>query len=273
MSTDSNNKTKGIKLVKKKEQTPAPTIEQKVLLVSKQKRYWLPCKPVAVDDSIVFDNNEITTKTTIFRCIGISVGATIQCSWMDGEEGFFNNCTVTNLFENNLTVAYEDGEISTCSYEYLRFPHKSIDSISVDVNSHLGAVFPQAKSLYEQQVNAKIKEDEERKRQEEREAEEKRKFLEERKKSLLASQQPAPIATQKITVPSKRIPAALLAFFMGGLGAHKFYLGYTSAGVIQIFLNLMCVGAFVAMAEAIIYLSMSDEDFINTYQTNTKNWF
>ncbi|RJX80311.1 NINE protein [Escherichia coli] len=58
--------------------------------------------------------------------------------------------------------------------------------------------------------------------------------------------------------------AALLAFFLGGLGAHKFYLGKVGQG----FLYLFCwtfIPAIVAFIEFFIYLCTSDEDFARKY--------
>ncbi|MCG7254329.1 MULTISPECIES: TM2 domain-containing protein [Corynebacterium] len=37
--------------------------------------------------------------------------------------------------------------------------------------------------------------------------------------------------------PKSWVVAALLAFFLGGLGVHNFYLGYTTRGIVQIVLN------------------------------------
>jgi len=34
--------------------------------------------------------------------------------------------------------------------------------------------------------------------------------------------------------PKSKIVAALLCFFLGGLGIHRFYLGYTLIGIIQL---------------------------------------
>lgn len=77
------------------------------------------------------------------------------------------------------------------------------------------------------------------------------------------------------TEESKRITAGILALFLGGWGIHKFYLGYTNAGVIQLVLSFVTCGAsgFIALAEGIIYLTKSDEDFVETYQIGTKEWF
>lgn len=34
--------------------------------------------------------------------------------------------------------------------------------------------------------------------------------------------------------PKSKIAAALLCFFLGGFGIHRFYLGYTTIGIIQL---------------------------------------
>lgn len=74
---------------------------------------------------------------------------------------------------------------------------------------------------------------------------------------------------------SKRIVAGILAILLGGLGVHKFYLGYTTPGIIQLVLGICTFGAagIVALIEGIIYLTKSDAEFIQTYQVNKKEWF
>jgi TM2 domain-containing membrane protein YozV len=74
----------------------------------------------------------------------------------------------------------------------------------------------------------------------------------------------------------KKIPAGILGIIpiTGGLGIHKFYLGYTKEGIIQIVLSFLCgIGAIIGLIEGIIYLTKSDEDFVATYITNKKGWF
>jgi TM2 domain-containing membrane protein YozV len=72
----------------------------------------------------------------------------------------------------------------------------------------------------------------------------------------------------------KKIPAGILAILLGGLGIHKFYLGYTKEGVIQLILGFACgIGSVIGIIEGIIYLTKSDDDFVNTYITNKKGWF
>ena len=67
--------------------------------------------------------------------------------------------------------------------------------------------------------------------------------------------------------------AGVLALVIGGFGVHKFFLGYTSAGIIQILLSCVGVGGIIALVEGIIYLTKTDEEFIQTYQIGEKQWF
>lgn len=81
---------------------------------------------------------------------------------------------------------------------------------------------------------------------------------------------------------SKKIAAALFAFFLGGLGAHKFYLGYNKQGVIMLVtfvLGFILLGipsmiiGIIAFIEFILYLVKSDEEFEQTYIVGNKPWF
>ncbi len=74
-------------------------------------------------------------------------------------------------------------------------------------------------------------------------------------------------------VESKRVMAGVLALLLGGFGVHKFYLGYTTAGIIYLLLCCNGVTGVMALVEGIIYLTKSDEEFIETYQLNQKEWF
>jgi len=74
--------------------------------------------------------------------------------------------------------------------------------------------------------------------------------------------------------PPKRIPTALCAIFLGWLGVHKFMLGYTKEGIIQLIIGVLCcVSALIGLIEGIIYLTKSDEEFNNTYVQAKKAWF
>lgn len=66
-----------------------------------------------------------------------------------------------------------------------------------------------------------------------------------------------------------RVIAAVLAFFLGSLGIHKFYLGKTLQGVLYILFSWTSIPFFISFVEAILYLLSSDEDFQRKYcQTN-----
>jgi len=73
----------------------------------------------------------------------------------------------------------------------------------------------------------------------------------------------------------KRVPAGILGILLGGLGIHKFYLGYTTAGIIQIVISIFTLGfgGFIGLIEGILYLIKSDEEFDKTYVENKKAWF
>ncbi|MFH6966154.1 TM2 domain-containing protein [Flavobacterium sp. FlaQc-28] len=73
---------------------------------------------------------------------------------------------------------------------------------------------------------------------------------------------------------NKKVTAGILGILVGALGIHKFYLGYTKEGIIQILLNLLCgLGSLIGLIEGIIYLTKTDEDFYQTYQVGKKGWF
>lgn len=79
-----------------------------------------------------------------------------------------------------------------------------------------------------------------------------------------------------------RIIAAALAFFLGYLGFHKFYLGRHGAGMVMLacgllgwilfFIPTAIIGA-VAFVEAIIYIAISDEAFFERYELGERSWF
>lgn len=74
---------------------------------------------------------------------------------------------------------------------------------------------------------------------------------------------------------NKKVLAGVLALIFGYLGVHKFILGYTKEGIIQLILSLISCGVagIIPFIEGIIYLTKSDEDFYQTYQVNKRGWF
>lgn len=73
----------------------------------------------------------------------------------------------------------------------------------------------------------------------------------------------------------KKVVAGILGILLGTFAIHKFYLGYTKAGIIQLVLGLVTCGivGIVGFIEGIIYLTKSDEEFDRTYVQNQKEWF
>ena len=62
-----------------------------------------------------------------------------------------------------------------------------------------------------------------------------------------------------------KIAAALLAFFLGSIGAHKFYLGQIGMGLLYLLFCWTFIPAVIAFIEFIILLTMSDEAFNMKY--------
>jgi TM2 domain-containing membrane protein YozV len=74
---------------------------------------------------------------------------------------------------------------------------------------------------------------------------------------------------------SKKLAAGLCGILLGAWGIHKFILGYTNAGILQIVITFATCGmaGFIGLIEGIIYLTKSDEEFYETYILNQKEWF
>lgn len=74
---------------------------------------------------------------------------------------------------------------------------------------------------------------------------------------------------------SKKLVAGILGILLGGFGIHKFYLGYTKEGIIQIVITFVTCGAgsLVGLVEGILYLTKSDDEFVATYVVGRKPWF
>ena len=91
----------------------------------------------------------------------------------------------------------------------------------------------------------------------------------------MQSVHPGAIGDWKTLGADKKIPAGICAILVGGLGVHKFILGYTTEGIIQIVISVFTcgIGGIIGVIEGIIYLTKSDEDFVRTYIQNKKGWF
>ena len=73
----------------------------------------------------------------------------------------------------------------------------------------------------------------------------------------------------------KKILAGIMGLLFGGFGVHKFILGYTTQGILQIVITIVTcgVGSIVGLIEGIIYLTKSDEEFVATYVQGRRGWF
>lgn len=88
---------------------------------------------------------------------------------------------------------------------------------------------------------------------------------------------------QLIQPKKSKVAAGLLAIFLGGLGIHKFYLGYSTAGLIMLLVSVVgslftaCISAIVigviALIEGILYLTCDDEEFYYKYEKGSQQWF
>jgi TM2 domain-containing membrane protein YozV len=76
----------------------------------------------------------------------------------------------------------------------------------------------------------------------------------------------------------KKVAAGIFAILLGGLGIHKFYLGYTTEGLITLAITFLTCGfggvvmGIIGLIEGITYLSMVDDVFVQTYINNKKGW-
>ncbi|MEL0651547.1 TM2 domain-containing protein [Algibacter sp. TI.3.09] len=82
-------------------------------------------------------------------------------------------------------------------------------------------------------------------------------------------------ASEVLDAENKKLVAGVVAILIGSLGIHKFILGYTKEGIIQIVATFVTCGiaGIIPFIEGIIYLTKSDEEFYNTYQVGKKGWF
>ena len=66
----------------------------------------------------------------------------------------------------------------------------------------------------------------------------------------LPTDRQTPFLLQINSVKKSPTTAVLLALFLGGVGAHKFYLGKTAAGIIYILFAWTTIPAWIALFEA-----------------------
>ena len=80
----------------------------------------------------------------------------------------------------------------------------------------------------------------------------------------------------------KKLAAGLCGILLGGFGVHKFILGYQNEGIIMLVTYLVgiifcgipsLVMCIIGIVEGIMYLTKSDEEFVQTYIVHKKPWF
>jgi TM2 domain-containing membrane protein YozV len=74
---------------------------------------------------------------------------------------------------------------------------------------------------------------------------------------------------------SKRVLAGIMGVVLGGIGIHRFVLDDAKGGILRILITVVTcgIGNLIGLIEGIIYLTKSDEEFIQTYQIDKKAWF
>ena len=72
-----------------------------------------------------------------------------------------------------------------------------------------------------------------------------------------------------------RVTCGIVAILLGAWGIHKFMMGQTTPGLIQIAATIFTCGAagIIGLIEGIIYLTKTDEQFYQTYVVEKKAWF
>ena len=104
-----------------------------------------------------------------------------------------------------------------------------------------------------------------------------------------APMQQSPQMQSKPVGADKKIAAGLCGILLGGLGIHKFILGYQQEGIILlsvylisfiiaivtcgIGIPLILIPTVIGIVEGVIYLTKSDEEFVQTYVIGKKPWF
>jgi TM2 domain-containing membrane protein YozV len=78
---------------------------------------------------------------------------------------------------------------------------------------------------------------------------------------------------------SNRVMAGIFGILMGGLGIHKFVLGFTGAGLTMLLVTVLTCGwggivmGTIGLIEGIMYLTKTEAQFYQEYVVNRKQWF
>lgn len=98
-----------------------------------------------------------------------------------------------------------------------------------------------------------------------------------------------PVYNQKPGGADKKVVAGICGILLGSFGVHKFILGYQQEGIIMLSVTLVAwiiaiatcgigtplvmVPSIIGLVEGIMYLTKSDEEFVQTYVIGKKPWF
>jgi TM2 domain-containing membrane protein YozV len=78
---------------------------------------------------------------------------------------------------------------------------------------------------------------------------------------------------------SKKIAAGICGILLGAIGVHKFILGYQTEGLVMLLVTLLTcfiaspIMGVIGLVEGIIYLTKTDEEFLEIYLINKRGWF
>ncbi|MDM9385649.1 NINE protein [Chlorogloeopsis sp. ULAP01] len=82
---------------------------------------------------------------------------------------------------------------------------------------------------------------------------------------------------------TKQLLAGYCGIILGGLGVHKFILGYSTEGFIMLVVSLvggyftygftLLIMQLIGLIEGMIYLNKSHNEFVDTYFVNRQGWF
>jgi TM2 domain-containing membrane protein YozV len=90
---------------------------------------------------------------------------------------------------------------------------------------------------------------------------------------------PAVASPDLVSRASNKIPAGICGILLGGLGIHKFILGYTGPGLILLLVSILTCGLawpvthIIGLIEGIIYLTKTDAEFVRLYVDGRRDWF
>jgi TM2 domain-containing membrane protein YozV len=91
------------------------------------------------------------------------------------------------------------------------------------------------------------------------------------------------MANLRHSYTTRQLLAGYCGIIFGGLGLHKFVLGYSTEGFIMLTISVIggslsygiifFVVQFIGLIEGMIYLNKSHEEFVTTYFVKRQGWF